>query len=172
MKVIDNFLSPYYFKSLQNVLMGGDFPWYYTVSQYSKDNKLVTAKPDFGYQFTAAFFRDGIRYNHYPLIEPCLRELGVYELYRIKANLNTGTVFHRHTGWHYDIENVTTAVFYINSNNGYTKFKKGGKVRSVENRMVIFDSNLEHAGFTCTDENVRVVLNFNYTTYPKPRIIK
>ena len=41
MKVIDNFLSPYYFKSLQNVLMGGDFPWYYTVSQYSKDNKLV-----------------------------------------------------------------------------------------------------------------------------------
>ena len=172
MKVIDNFLSPYYFKSLQNVLMGGDFPWYYTVSQYSKDNKLVTAKPDFGYQFTAAFFRDGIRYNHYPLIEPCLKELGVYELYRIKANLNTRTVFHRHTGWHYDIENVTTAVFYINSNNGYTKFKKGGKVRSVENRMVIFDSNLEHAGFTCTDENVRVVLNFNYITYPKPRIIK
>ena len=30
------------------------------------------------------------------------------------------------------------------------------------NRMVIFDSNLEHQGVTCTDEKRRVIVNFNY----------
>jgi hypothetical protein len=28
--------------------------------------------------------------------------------------------------------------------------------------MVIFDSNIKHAGITCTDEKRRVVVNFNY----------
>ena len=51
----------------------------------------------------------------------------------------------------------------MNTCNGYTKLKKGGKVKSVANRMLIFDSDLEHAGFTCTDEQNRVVVNFNYT---------
>ena len=45
---------------------------------------------------------------------------------------------------------------------GWTQFKKGGKVKSVANRMVIFDNNLLHAGVTCTDEKCRVVMNFNY----------
>jgi hypothetical protein len=53
-------------------------------------------------------------------------------------------------------------VYYINTNNGWTEFKKGGKVKSVENRMLIFDSSLEHMGVTCTDQKSRVVINFNY----------
>ena len=46
---------------------------------------------------------------------------------------------------------------------GYTKLKKCRKLKSVANRMLIFDSDLEHAVFTCTDEQNRVVVNFNYT---------
>ena len=60
------------------------------------------------------------------------------------------------------MDNVTTAILYINTNNGYTKFKKGGKVKSVANRVVIFDSNLEHMGYACTNEKRRIVVNFNY----------
>ena len=74
-------------------------------------------------------------------------------------------MFHRKGGWHIDFIDdppITTAILYLNSNNGWTEFKKGGKVKSVENRIVIFDSNLEHQGVTCTDELQRVVLNFNY----------
>jgi len=36
------------------------------------------------------------------------------------------------------------------------------KVESVANRLVEFDSNLEHTGSSCTDENIRVVINLNY----------
>ena len=50
----------------------------------------------------------------------------------------------------------------MNTNNGWTEFKKRGRVKSVANRAVIFDSNLEHRGVTCTDANRRVLINFNY----------
>ena len=61
---------------------------------------------------------------------------------------------------------MTTAIFYLNTCNGYTKFRKSGKkIKTVANRMVIFDSNLEHAAFSQTDEKVRVVINFNYEKF-------
>ena len=73
------------------------------------------------------------------------------------------TIFNRSSGWHHDLDNMTTAVLYMNTCNGWTQFKKGGKVKSVANRMVIFDNNLLHAGVTCTDEKRRIVVNFNYS---------
>ena len=103
--------------------------------------------------------------SFFSIIEPNLKLLGVTKLYRIKANLNPRTVFHRKGGWHIDFVNdppFKTAVYYVNTNNGWTEFKNGGRVKSVANRMVIFDSNLEHQGVTCTDEKRRVVINFNY----------
>ena len=48
------------------------------------------------------------------------------------------------------------------TNNGYTKFKNGTKIKSVENRMTIFPSHLEHQGYTCSNQLKRVVINFNY----------
>ena len=57
-----------------------------------------------------------------------------------------------------------TAILYINTNNGYTEFEDGTQVKSVENRVVIFNSNMLHTGRNCTDENVRVLINLNYFT--------
>ena len=96
--------------------------------------------------------------------------MGVKRLDRIKINLNPKTVFHRKSGFHTDQRSVSegfglhqkTAIFYINTNNGWTEFKKGGRVKSVANRAVIFDSNLEHRGVSCTDAKRRVLINFNY----------
>ena len=112
----------------------------------------------------------GIISNDYSLFDLVQQKLGVSRLERIKANLNPKTFFHRKGGFHTDQRSLSegvpqhqkTAVFYVNTNNGWTEFKKGGKVKSVANRIVIFDSNLEHTGVTCTDEKRRVVINFNY----------
>ena len=59
--------------------------------------------------------------------------------------------------------NPKTAIFYINTNNGYTLFEDGTKVESVENRICIFPYYMKHTGTTCTDKNQRVVININYT---------
>ena len=50
----------------------------------------------------------------------------------------------------------------MNTNNGYTLFENGTKIESVANRMITFPTNMKHTGTSCTDENTRVVINFNY----------
>ena len=61
--------------------------------------------------------------------------------------------------------NKDDIIYYVNSNNGYTLFKASKKkVESVENRLVIFPTNLEHCGVSCTDNKQRIVINFNYST--------
>ena len=83
-------------------------------------------------------------------------------LMRIKANLNVATKEYLTRELHTDF-NVpcTTAIAYMNTNNGYTLFEDGTKVESKENRVVIFDSSLRHAGIP-TDKKRRVVINFNF----------
>ena len=68
--------------------------------------------------------------------------------------------FHRDVKWN----NWHTAIYYVNDNNGYTEFEDGTIIDSVENRVVIFSSEMLHTGRNCTDENVRVIINLNYFT--------
>ena len=169
MEVIDNFLPEYQFQQISYVILSDDFPWYWNegvVCNYGDDNNPRS------YQFTNTFFniRHGgvIAPNSYSLFDIVQQKLGVKRLDRIKSNLNNKTLFHRKGGYHTDnnpsdpYQHTKTAVLYLNTNNGWTEFKKGGKVKSVANRIVIFDSNLQHTGVTCTDEKRRVVINFNY----------
>ena len=45
----------------------------------------------------------------------------------------------------------------------YTLFEKNNKkVKSEENRIVIFDAKMKHAGTNTTNQKKRVVLNLNY----------
>ena len=62
-----------------------------------------------------------------------------------------------------DLKDHKTSVFYVNTNNGGTIFQNGKKAISKANRLVEFDSHQSHAGVDCTDQKVRVVINFNYT---------
>ena len=158
MKIIDDFLPHQEFQLLQLEMMGEAFPWYYSRYTLQAGDKI-----DY-YQFTHCFFNQTKTpvSAFQSLVIPIVEKLKIRTLYRIKANLNHRTVFHRDTGWHVDWPNITTAVYYVNTNNGWTRFKKGGRVKSVANRIVIFDSDLEHKGVTCTDEKTRVVINLNY----------
>jgi len=159
MEVINNFLPSEQFSQLEYQLMSPKFPWYY--------QDRIVSTDDSGYQFTHPFYfsKYGSTSYHFNIFNATVQRLGVRELYRIKANLNPKTISHERSPWHVDLPDIKvgkTCVFYINTNNGWTEFKDGAKVRSVANRMVIFDCNLEHAGSTCTNENRRVVVNFNY----------
>jgi len=172
MEVIDNFLPDATFKEIQTLMMGYYFPWYYNNFTVGHDvishDEIYKVKKKSLYQFVHTFYDirspwNGVSSKLCDNIDPICKSLRLTQLYRIKANLNPRSMVHRCTGWHTDgFSCPKTAIFYLNTNNGYTKFKKGGKIKSVENRMVIFNSNQEHAGYTCTDENVRIVMNFNY----------
>ena len=171
MKVIDDFLPDYHFDQIKKIMMGteistdpsdGIFPWYYI--------SCITRPGDGRFQFTHTFYQienptPVLSPNYYSLFNIVQQKLGVKKLRRIKANLNPRTFFHRKSDWHVDFPTRPggkTSILYMNTNNGWTEFKKGGKVKSVANRLVTFDSDLIHQGVTCTDQKIRVVINFNY----------
>ena len=154
--VFDNFLPDYDFKFLSNIILGDEFDWYYNDSTAMQGDGMMA--------FIHLFYRSGVGPTpSFYQIESYLPFFEVKEAHRIKANLAPRTVFHKESAWHIDsFPCSTTAILYMNTNNGWTEFKKRGRVKSVANRAVIFDSNLEHRGVTCTDANRRVLINFNY----------
>lgn len=173
--VIDNFLGKQTFQEMQNRMLGSDFNWFY--------NNAIDRPEDVNkFQFTHIFYKDnvGINSGEYSSIVSILDKLDIKNTIRIKANLLTRTLDIVKNDFHIDIEFIggqkflnsptrtsdiskyTTAIFYMNTNNGYTEFEDGSIVESVENRMVIFSSEISHRGTSCTDDNIRVVINFNY----------
>lgn len=157
-KIIDNFLEKDTFIGIQNILMGDKFPWFF--NDFKSD-----ADDIHNYQFTHTVIRGNgeIESKFIKHMKPFFDELDIKKIFRIKINLTTKTEKLFNHVYHTDIPLLcTTAIFYVNSNNGKTIFKHGEDVDSVANRMVIFNSNLEHAATSHTDEKTRVVINFNY----------
>ena len=167
MKVIDNFLPEEEFEWIVSHFLPTEecntakLPWFYNEAIVSTSKIRIP-------QFTHTFVDMGKKLSpHIKLIDSSLSFLGIKnpnDLIRVKANLTVRTTFHRNTGYHQDFKNadLTTAILYLNTNNGWTQLKSGEKVKSIANRMVIFPTKTLHAGVTCTDERKRVVINFNY----------
>ena len=163
MQVIDNFLYEPDFLSLQDALIDdGSFPWYF------RNSKVSSALDDkHNFQFVHSFYKEYKPQSQYiDILAPFFKRVKPLAILRIKANLTVATPEINNYGFHIDGDSGNipskTAVYYVNSNNGYTVFDNGEKVNSVANRMVVFDSKRIHAGTSCTDAKIRCVINFNY----------
>lgn len=169
-KQIENLLDPRTSDEIKNIFLGSSFPWYL-------DNKGVNYVGDNYFQFFHYFYINSYSTNsakpnsfegqtspYIELVYPILKELNVLSLVSVKANLLTKTEKIVEHGMHsdFDDDKITTAVFYVNNNNGYTIFEDGNKVQSKENSVCIFPAPKLHSGSTCSDKNVRVVININY----------
>ncbi len=154
MQVIDNFLSEDEFKDLRDYISSTSFPWYFGL--VTTDSKIA--------QFVHTFYSNDTPTSTWPHVKFLRARLNMASLVRIKVNLNPKTenlIVHK-DAFHIDYPDITTAVYYLNTCDGYTLFEDGPKVNSVENRIVIFDSNMRHTGTSCTNESGRLVMNINY----------
>lgn len=161
--VEDNFLTEKEFKDLQRDMMSTYFPWYFNDYIVFDKHKEMHLKDNF--QFTHTFIMNNEKKSDLlHLLNPLINKINPNNLFRIKANLGTRNNEHIEHDFHTDFDepNVTTGIFYINTNNGYTRFKDGKKVKSVANRYVKFDGSKLHSGVSQTDTKSRIVLNFNY----------
>jgi hypothetical protein len=157
MKIINNCLNKEEFINVKNLLIDNNFPWYL--------NEVLNKKVEEEFQFTHTFYDNFvIKSDYFNYLNNILLILKPKALIRIKANLLTKTNEIIEHGYHVDTEANTskTAILYINTNNGYTKFKDGELIKSEENKLIIFDSDQEHTGTTCTDKLFRMVINFVY----------
>ena len=162
MKVIDNFLSAEDHEVIKTEMMNANFPWYYAYSVLPSD--MISCKEKYNYQFGHSFYSNyGFCTNHTNIIVPILEKINPISIVRIKGILLPRTEKNIEHGYHIDNPNdMKVAIYYVNTNNGYTKFSDGTKIDSIANRIVLFNSSEYHTGSTCTDEKIRVAINFNY----------
>ena len=161
MKIIDDFLSPSDFQITQNFFLGPNISWYY--NEGIANNKQGLDQ----FQLVHPFFdiSKPSQTDWSPFLQPLLTKLNAKYIFRIKANLRPRTSQGVLSPYHTDMDlNQQTAIFYLNTNNGYTKFQDNTlqDVPSVANRLLTFYGGLKHCGCSATDSNYRIVLNINY----------
>jgi len=161
-KVYKNFLKKEDFNYLKSILLSSRFPWYFSIVL----NKYPIEKKEHNYQLEHTFYNnDQFFSNHINIVEFFKSKIEWLTLVRVKANLLIRTEKNIEHGMHVDFDSpnqLTTGIFYVNTNNGYTKFKDGTIINSEENKYVEFKGDLMHTGSTCTDSKQRIVINFNY----------
>ena len=160
MKVINNFLDKKIFKERQDFVFSNNFPLYY-------NNSIVREDVDKGqdFMFNHLFFFDDKQrsdYFNYFMI-PILEKLKFKNLLRAKLNCYPRKEKLVRTPLHVDHEFPhKVALFSFNTCNGYTYLEDTKeKVKSVENRMIIFDGLRKHCSVAQTDTDLRINLNIN-----------
>ena len=172
-KIYDDFLPSDYFSRLKEYYVGHNVKWNYTgiieTDSELNSSTIICDELDNWQLTNVAYLNDQPVNESYKIISPVLgfiteKITPVKALIKIKTNLNPRTDKIIKHGFHIDFEykSCTTALLYINTNNGYTEFTCGTKVNSKENRLVTFPTTTLHTGTTCTDQQNRIVVNFNY----------
>jgi len=152
-----NFLAIDFFEKIKNLVMDEDFPW------RRRDHMTLNDKMYFTYCF----------YNHMtlksrfyePYIIPILKKLEANAPIQVRANLSISELY-KTSGWHRDYDfKCKTAILYLNDCDGGTELKINDKITFIKadaNKMLVFDTNIEHRGLTSKKEPVRYIINFNY----------
>lgn len=157
-KKIDNFLNKEQFNKIKNILTGNDFPFYY------QDFIVDDEKNNSDFFFCHTFYKNNQQTSSSftEIILPILYQVKFKTLIRAKCNLYTKKTKQIAHEYHTDFKETHTVLLYsVNTNNGYTMFKTGEKIKSVENQLIIFDGLLEHCSVPQTDEKIRVNINVN-----------
>lgn len=158
MKIEDDFLSPEDLDKLDSIINSPHFPWFFQKEQTWDDDPF----------FCHIMYCHDISQSQFYLQvnEIFKKHLNWTSLYRLNVNLvpkiGSTSNFHTDVNDEHNEEVMTTAIFYLNTNNGYTEFENGEIVESISNRLVEFPSSCRHRAIGQTDTDKRVVLNFNY----------
>ena len=157
----DNHLSEKEMSDLENFLISDKFPYYYNINIAGEDAENTDT-----FMFNHILIhKEGECSNVGNMItNMVMKNIPHKKIYRSKINfyLKTETlkkhIFHKD-----DVnDNINVALFYINTNNGYTEFEDGTIINSKRNRLVLFPCKLKHRSTTSTDTRERINININY----------
>ena len=164
MNIVDDFLDTESFEPIKSALTS-----FYEIGWFHQPVVTGHEKDSLDTHFIHTFFANsygrprGIQSELYDLFLPLIDKLGVEALIRLRANNYPRTTKKIQHGFHVDHNYPhKTAILYVNTNDGFTIMKDGKKVKSVENRVVMFDGEIKHCSTTCTDKLSRIVVNVNY----------
>jgi hypothetical protein len=155
-RILENSISKKDLQNIRDMFYSNAFAWYLQLGV----NTLNDGYTQFCHTFYNNFNENS---PNFLILKPIIDLLNPLSIIRVKANLLIKTNKNIKHGLHIDQDfKCTTAIFYLNTNNGFTEFEDGTKIFSEENKLVIFDNFLKHTGSSCTDKNERIIINFNY----------
>ena len=162
MKVIENFLEDDFFESLKKLIIESEFSWFRRDHMVSDNDKTL------GYFSHSFFNKYGVNCKHYDqFIIPILEKLNAHAVIQVRANLSPSCFYKGiKSEFHTDSTHPSkTAILYLNTCDGGTELKIDDEIQLVKaekNKMLIFDTNVEHRGTPSTDVDFRYIINFNY----------
>jgi len=172
-KIIESFLPSAELIELQSHMFNNDFPWFYHDKIVGGVGNTKESPDNFQFVHSIYYLNKPNSTFYSQLIEPMFvrkleQQLSLGAIIRIKSNLTLRTKnIEEVLPYHCDFpepqfKKSFTAIYYLNTNNGYTKFEDGTKIESIENKFVVFPNTLKHTSATTSDRKIRVVLVFNF----------
>ena len=178
-KIIDNFLSKTYYKSILDILSGHNFDWKYLENITDPKDETKSVDNFNGYGLSHTFWDQEKRSlpPFGPYMEPLLYQImDVAEcdfVLRGRADMVTWSKDEFIHPPHADFEFPNTAsIFYVNETDGDTiiydehhpilKSKMSQRVSPKANRLILFDGSLLHTGCSPTKHKNRILINSNY----------
>ena len=165
MEVKDNFLSNVHLTQLNELIDSYSFPWFFQKEQIEGI--------DDGYWFSHVLYDPSLEKSFF--FNPVFNIFNSYLKYSFLCRCivdliprqETPSISTFHTDFQDDVlkpdeDKITTAIFYLNTNNGYTEFEGENRIDCVENRLVMFPAKTRHRAIGQTDVIQRIVLNFNF----------
>jgi hypothetical protein len=190
MQIIENFVKPRIQNELEVLLMGSNFPYFYSsescVPAEYKENEnedvrltgatLLDGNTIEAPQFSHLFVSDGVVNSEaYKNVAPILNKVidlvdGDYYVAKCKVNMNLADVRFEgkyHTP-HIDngFEDQVTAIYYVNDSDGDTYFFDGSnkvtkRVTPKKGTLVMWKGKVFHAKSSPIKTTSRVVININ-----------
>ncbi len=165
-QIIDNFLKKNFYEDLSHQLKSENIPWF-----FKKEDTLGIASNNknnngfFSFCYYNDFKPDHVLFENH--IVPILKQLDIVSCIQVRANLTFRDIDHLESKYHNDntSSNVTTGIFYLTTCNAKTVLKINNKellVDSVENRLLLFNSQIKHKVIYQNDCHKRYVINFNF----------
>ena len=157
-KIEDNFMDRILFSSVKDTLTGDTFFWFY--------NDFINYRPCDGYKFTNEIIKDSNLTNYYFLnylnmIKPALEKIPHKKLHSVRFNLFLKTIKpEKHTINNHK-KNSKISILFSNNSNGGIEIDNNF-IKSTENQLVSFDSNIEYKIVTPTDLKIFTYAIINY----------
>lgn len=182
-EIIDNYLEEDDFLTLQewmlppyitgkNISQDIELPWIYggdILQPGTPGMKEFSPKDQLQQWQLVHVFQYGPDHSpYYKVVKGLLKKLDPMAVWRIKANLSIQQSHITEAGMHIDPPAKTkhttmiTSIYYLNTNNGYTKLEDGTKIPSVDNQILFSDGSKKHCSTTTTNSTARfnIVINF------------
>lgn len=154
----ENLLDPRLFSSVKATLTGDTFFWFY--------NDFVNYRPCDGYKFTNEIVKDSnlthsVFVNYLNMIKPALDKINPKKLHSVRFNLFIQTLNPQKYLINNHKQNSKISIYFANSTNGGIEINNTF-IKSTENQLVSFDSDVEYKVVTPTNFKIFTYTVINY----------